>query len=141
MSSLLQSFDAPATTRPPLPTGEGLISGAASRPPDFGCEILRSVAAATSRMFRIAGRAASDLRMRGDHFGDHRNGDFLRRHGADVQADGRVNAGELLVGDTVHLQVAVNELHLPSRADHADVGGGRIHRPAQHARVRSRARG
>ena len=63
MSSLLQSFDAPATTRPPLPTGEGLISGAASRPPDFVCEILRSVAAATSRMLRIAGRAASDLRI------------------------------------------------------------------------------
>ena len=142
MSSLLQSFE----VRGDDPAGLAVWRGA-----DFR----RGVAAFRLRLWdfalgrrgdlaHVAHRRTRGVRLAdgGDHFGDDRNGDFLRRHRADVQADGRVDAGELLVADPVQFQLAVDELHLTPRSDHADVGGGRIHRPAQRARVeRVAARG
>jgi hypothetical protein len=58
-----------------------------------------------------------------DELGDDGHRDLVRRLGGDVQADGRVGAGDGGVVDARDAQRGHGFFHLAGAADHADVGG------------------
>ena len=71
----------------------------------------------------------------GDQFGGDGDCDFLGSDGADVEADGGVNAVEKMRGHAFFLQSLENLDHFALGADHADIAGARLHGPAEDAHV------
>ena len=57
----------------------------------------------------------------GDQLGEDADGDFLRRDGADVEADGRVDVLERLGRHLVGEQLVVDARHLGAAADEAEI--------------------
>ncbi len=72
----------------------------------------------------VAEHAAGAVVMHGLDLGNHRQGDLLRCLGADVEADGAVEAGEVGVGErgVFGLQLADDALGALARSQRADVG-------------------
>src|SRR5580704_1502271 len=63
------------------------------------------------------------------------NRNLLRGDGADVESDGRVNPVKQMRRHAFLLQRLEDLDHLALGADHADIAGASLHRPAQHAHV------
>src|SRR5579883_1304594 len=57
-----------------------------------------------------------------DDLGQDADGDLRRRHGADVDADGRLHLGQVVQRDAFVLQQLEDGEDAPPAADHADVG-------------------
>src|SRR5208282_5032130 len=73
-------------------------------------------------VLRAGGVAAHGHQLRGNA-----HGDFLRRESADLEADGSIDACELLLRHALFFQRAVNGEDFAAAADHADVPGLGVH--------------
>src|SRR5215467_11803820 len=70
-----------------------------------------------------------------NHLGNDSDGDFFRKHGADVEADGHINALQAFARNSFTLELFGNRANLPFAADHTDVASIGLYRPAEHVLI------
>ena len=82
------------------------------------------------------GRLALGVPANSDQLCRNRDRDLLGRDGANVESDRCVDAVEQMRGHAFLLQRFKDADHFALRADHSDIAGASLHRPAQDAACR-----
>src|SRR5437588_9484801 len=81
------------------------------------------------------GQASLGVPPNRNQLGRDRNRNLFRSDGADVESDWGVNAVEQMRRQAFLLKRLENRDHFALGADHADVAGASLHRPAQNSHV------